>query len=514
MKRFSIKHLLVGTLIILPGIVVLLLLFSAVWNYIVKTHVQQFGEETIASQAALETTQRALIEKAAFQAAEYRTKRSYQEAQNQYQLEKIRLKIEMLPRYTSLKFYSAIGVLTVLGISLIILSSGYAGAKIKKASVCIARVGEHSEIPVHYKDLQHFYPIAVNLSLAEIQASTSTSHEQAYQISRQMIEDITSYTRAIAGKRGLLAPGSPSSNEGRVLPAGATRSPTFAELLRTDIMASDTPLILGYDRQGQAQSCSLKDLKSVAIAGWQGSGKTFSMAYIVASIVLAYRTQVYIIDPHHNHPESLYSLIQPLENTGYVSTVNPFHTPALLRDLNKTLDRRLSGQESCTSGILLVIDELAQLTKNMGCFDVLLAFLERCTEETRKANITFIGSSHKWTARHFNGRADIRGCMNSMLIHKTKPSQADLLLEDTANKHLVKQLDHPGEAILAMDYGIPTLVSMPLCTCEDMQTVAEMLRTDTEEQTPFASQTGKYRDGRAPLFETKSSERLKMVSQA
>ena len=127
-------------------------------------------------------------------------------------LEKIRLKIEMLPRYTTLKFYSAIGVLTILGISLIILSSGYAGAKIKKASVCIARVGEHSEIPVHYKDLQHFYPIAVNLSLAEIQASTSTSHEQAYQISRQMVEDITSYTRAIAGKRGLLASDSPFAN--------------------------------------------------------------------------------------------------------------------------------------------------------------------------------------------------------------------------------------------------------------------------------------------------------------
>jgi hypothetical protein len=143
------------------------------------------------------------------------------------------------------------------------------------------------------------------------------------------------------------------------------------------------------------------------------------------------------------------------------------------------LDRRLTGEEANEPGILLVIDELARLAK-MDCFDVLVAFLERCTEETRKANITFIGGSHKWTARHFKGRADIRGCMNSMLIHKTKPSQADLLLEDAHDKNLVKHIHRPGEAILVTDYASPVLVAMPFCTRKDMETVAGIVNTEVQ----------------------------------
>ncbi len=134
------------------------------------------------------------------------------------------------------------------------------------------------------------------------------------------------------------------------------------------------------------------------------------------------------------------------------------------------------GKEPSTPGILLVIDELARLAK-IECFDELVIFLERCTEETRKANMTFIGGSHKWAARHFKGRADIRGCMNSMLINKTKPSQADLLLEDSHDKNLVKQIQHPGEAILVTDFDTPILVSMPLCTRDDMNTVVDIVNS-------------------------------------
>lgn len=491
--------------VIVPGIVVLLFLFSGVWNYIVKSR-----SPTILSQAALDATQEALTEKAAYQAAEYRTKRLQKEAQSQYELEKIRLKIKMLPGYTTLKFYSLVGGLAIVGLSLIILSSGYAGAKIRQASVWFARIGAHSEIPVHYSDLQSFYPIAVNLSLAEIQASISTSHENAYQISRRMIEDITNYTRAIAGKRGLLSVGSGRPGFSSSLLSAGTSTPTFADLLRDGIAAPGKPLVLGCN-QGQPQYRSLKDLKSLAVAGWQGSGKTLSMAYIVASGILADGVHAYIIDPHKNHEEGLYSLIQPLEKTGHVTVINPFDTPALINDLNNTLDRRLDGREANTSGILLVIDELARLAK-MDCFDVLLAFLERCTEETRKANMTFIGSSHKWTARHFSGRADIRGSMNSMLIHKTKPSQADLLLEDTHDKNLVRQLQRPGDAILVTDYDNPTVVSMPLCTRGDMEIVAGMLGATGENvimNTSWAAASGvpplaTYYSGNQSLFNQKT----------
>ncbi len=396
-----------------------------------------------------------------------------QRVRDQYRTEKIELKRRTLRRNDLLKFYGTLSLLGTINLSLLIIAGGIARAKVKTASVLTAQIGQHSMIPVHYKDLQRFYPIAINLSLAEIEASIGNSHEKAYQMSRQMMEDMTEYTRGIAGKRGLLAG---TSNQTDLFSSTTTpfqsTVPTFAELLKDKLIAPEKPLIVGY-AQGRPIYREFREFKSMAIAGWQGSGKTLSTAYLIASSVLAYRVQVYVVDPHQQHAESLSSLIQPLETTNLVKIINPFDTPALIHELHQRLDRRLAGEEPATQGILLVIDELARLA-NMDCFDELVGFLERCTAETRKANITFFGSSPKWTARYFKGRADIRGCMNSMLIHKTKPSQADLLLEDSQDKHLVKQLHRPGDAIVVTDFQQPVLVSIPRCSWQDMETVAAL----------------------------------------
>jgi AraC-like DNA-binding protein len=405
----------------------------------------------------------------------------------QYQLEAERYEIKRaaLRREQDINFYGTLGIFSAVGLAVIILATGYSRAHVKQASVYVARIGQHSEIPIHQRDLQSFYPIAVNLSLAEIEASTSIAHEKAYRISRQMIEDITDYTRAIAGKRGMLALSDTRQSEepGDIDIPLHSATPPFAELLRTGMAVSGKPIILGYDRQGQPQFRSLQDLKSLAVAGWQGSGKTLSTGYIVASSVLAYGVHAYIVDPHKHHPESLSSLLKPLEQSGHVTIINPFDTPALIEELDGILDRRLQGDAPSDPGIVLVIDEMARLAK-MECFDILIRFLERCTEETRKANITFIGGSNKWTARHFKGRADIRGCMNSMLVHKMKPSQADLLLEDAQDKNLVKQLHRPGEAILSTDFAPPILVTIPWCTRDDMQTVAGLLTKSGQNASP------------------------------
>ena len=465
-------------LLIAPGLLACVVAVGAVWQQAVR---HRFAPSNMAiSPRMTEAEQNALSEKSAYQAADFRMKRLRQEALARYEIERLRLRAEMLPRYAALKYYSVLSALIGAGLSVIALFIGLIGAKMRRASVCMARIGKHSEIPVHYNDLQNFYPIAVNLSLAEIEASASASHDAAYQISRQMMEDILNYTRALAGKRGLLPPsGMFAEKPAETAMQGGAR-PTFAELLQSGMIAAGKPLICGYDSQGQPQLRELKSLKTLAVTGLQGSGKTVSMAYLVASAVVACQVQAYVIDPHKEHPESLSALLAPLEPTGYVTLVNPLDTPRVIRTLHQTLDRRLNGQEPSAPGILLVIDELARLSK-MDCFNVLLDFLERCTEETRKANITFIGSSPKWTARHFNGRADIRRCMNAVLIHKTKPSQADLLMEDAEHKRLVRELEQPGEAVFATDYSEPLRVAMPLCTREDMQTVAQLVGVSREK---------------------------------
>ena len=248
----------------------------------------------------------------------------------------------------------------------------------------------------------------------------------------------------------------------------------MAELLQSGELGPGKPLITGYNQNtGQPERRKLKDLKSVAVAGAQGSGKTASEAYLIGSAVLSYGVKAYVIDPHKHHPEGLHHLIEPLEQTGHVVVINPFDTPVLLDMLNRHLENRLNGSESSEHGILLVIDELARLAK-MDCFDVLITFLEKCTEETRKANMTFIGGSTKWNARHFKGRADIRGCMNSALVHRCKPSQAELLLEDTRDKKMICDVIQAGQAVLMTDCDTTKLVQMPLCTRQDMERIAQI----------------------------------------
>jgi hypothetical protein len=101
--------------------------------------------------------------------------------------------------------------------------------------------------------------------------------------------------------------------------------------------------------------------------------------------------------------------------------------------------------------------------------------------------------------------------MNSMLIHKTKPSQADLLLEDAQDKKLVKQLQRPGEAILVTDYAPPVIVTMPYCCQQDMETVAAMIGTKAKGHNAARSQGRKGRASRKA--EKKEDEKLRRTEE-
>lgn len=441
----------------------------------------------------------------AYETAKIQLEQARLEQHNALETERLRIKQMNLQRVHDVSFYGVLALIGTCGLSLMILAIGHNRTRARRASVYFARIGQHSEIPVHQKDLEQFYPIAVNLSLAELEASTSTTHDRAYRISRHILQDISEYTRALAGKRGMLTSGSGHAEPEMLETATHTATPSCAELLQCGMMAQGKSLVIGYDQQGQPQYRSLKDLKSLAVAGWQGSGKTFSMGYLVAASVLTYGVHAYIIDPHKHHPESLAALLKPLERTGHITVINPFDTPALLDELNRKLDRRLAGEEITEPGILVVIDELARLAKT-ECFDGLVTFLERCTEETRKANITFIGGSPKWTARHFKGRADIRKGINAMLIHKMKPSQAELLLEDTYEKHLVKHLQRPGQAILVTDYEPPRVIAVPFCTQKDMEAIADLVEQAHQTASEIYEDRSDGRPQKRPDFDTATAQ--------
>ncbi|MCP5023879.1 MAG: ATP-binding protein, partial [bacterium] len=277
--------------------------------------------------------------------------------------------------------------------------------------------------------------------------------EKALELYARLADVNTRQLHALSRATGQ-RPAAPPARPPAALPVATGPAPPFATLLREGQIAAGNPLIFGFSN-GQPQYRHPQEIKSMAVAGWQGSGKTLTSGYIVACLLLQYPTsEVYIIDPHHKHAESLTTLVKPLAVTPRLHLINPFDTPAILRTLNTTLDDRLENRQPSEPPLFLIIDELARLGKSLSDadFNAFIAFLERCTEETRKANLCFWGISQKWSARNFKNRKDIRECMPSLLIHKTKQGQAELLLEGRAEKKLVQRLSHPGEALLATSH--------------------------------------------------------------
>jgi hypothetical protein len=253
-------------------------------------------------------------------------------------------------------------------------------------------------------------------------------------------------------------------------------TPTVQELLNTGELGPGKQLILGF-ADGKPVYGSLRDLKSMAITGLQGSGKTLSVAFFVASAVLAYtqkNIQCYIFDPHQKHPEGLSTYLTPLIERKLIQSPSIIDFEAQWQRIADRVKQRISGQESSEEPILIVADELgAQLRQRYQ--GTIVKILEQLTEEARKTNIVLMAISHKWTATSFKGHADIRRNFNSFLLHRTQIDTARLLLGDIdrALKVELKKIHNPGSGLLIQDCHEPVYVQMPLLKKEDVTLIAE-----------------------------------------
>lgn len=394
-----------------------------------------------------------------------------------------RLSIERVRLWADTYLYGAGGLLVSCCLAVVLLAGGYALAHVRRASVFVYKIGKHSEVPVRYKDMSDISPEGIAV-LTQSEALRAKAPEEWLKLCAAVIEKTA--LKAHMATQAALPPA-----DGEVIDVSHYPVPTFAELHARGEFKQGADLLIGFDEQGQPQRRSVTDIKAMSVAGWQGGGKTVSTGYLVACALLQYPGSVaHVIDPHSENKEGLGHLLRPLEKTGRVQVIGNFDlkagVPKLIKHLDNTLDNRLTGKDTSNSLILLVVDELARLAK-LEFFDVLVAFLERCTEETRKAGIVFIGSSQKWAARSFKGRADIRGCMPSMLMHKAKKSQAKFLMEDATPQEfqLLKKIKMPGTALLSTScQSDPILVNIPLIVQDDICQVAEIFCEANGENGP------------------------------
>jgi len=378
------------------------------------------------------------------------------------------LKTVHLERNLSLRFWGTIGFLSAMGLTMIILGAGHHRAKVRQASIFYAKIGK-SDIPVHIKQIESgtLQEELKTLAHAEELKQSNKGLEKAWEIHCALADLETQRIRALASSYKAHVSGQTalSANTQDALPIPAV---TMHELIHQGMLGPGTPIPFGHIPSPAS------DIISIGVAGWQGSGKSNTVGFLTGAFAYTVGADCYVIDPHKDHPESVSTLLKPLEISGRLHTFTPFDTPIIVEKLDTLLTDRLNGSSPCDPPIVLVIDELPRLSK-FPVWDKLTALLLRFVTETRKANMTFIGASHIWTGKYFNGKAEIRQCLNSMLILPTKPSQAELLLEDTQEKKLVKALQHPGQGLLSLNMHSPELVNMPYCTPGDMTEIAGRL---------------------------------------
>jgi len=399
------------------------------------------------------------------------------EATKEITLEKLRMQKENLRRNDALAFYGEIAALSVLLVCALMISYAYK----KKLSVHILEL-RGAKIPMKEKDLSKALPVVYDLSLAE--KMEQTFPEKAFALYEKMAAIRIRELNAITS-HGRVATQAALPESSLSMPdVTTTKTPTFRELFHSGQFEEGEDLLCGFDDINKPQHRSLEDLKAVAVAGMQGSGKTLSMAYTVACLMIQQPSAViYVIDPHAGNKQGLGYILKPLEKTGRLKIVELFEVEGFIEGLDAILGGRLDGSDKTENQIVLVIDEMARLSR-LKCFETLLKFIERCTEEIRKARILFIGCSQKWTARHFGGRADIRGCIPSFLVHHTKPSQLKLLLEDAGKeeRELLRRVERPGTALLQTSSSSdPSLIHVPLITHADIMQVADFLKVANGE---------------------------------
>lgn len=264
---------------------------------------------------------------------------------------------------------------------------------------------------------------------------------------------------------------------------------TLQSLINQGLIGPGQPICLGIDQSGQPEIRDIRSLKSMAAAGLQGSGKTLGVAYWTGSMVVNASAEAFIIDPHKQHPESLHSKMMSFIEKGLVTSVNPFEVGDALKDFDQRITNRLSGLESSDRPLVIVFDELAKLSKTDAIFDDLMLLLSRATEETRKTNVLVIGASPKWTARHFNGRADIRDGINTKCLFRMNKGAAELLCEDRDEQKLLKHVTQPGQFLFIPEESNSRILSIPFLTEGALEHMATLATTPAQAALPFVPAT-------------------------
>ncbi|PIE31669.1 hypothetical protein CSA56_17610 [candidate division KSB3 bacterium] len=397
---------------------------------------------------------------------------------------KIETQVEDIHWYSTAYKVAFVGILGVLLLSLLFISYSLARSWLKKASVHTYKIGEHHEVVVHEKDLSLAAPIAMGLMNAEQLKQMNGGVERAFDLYTKMAEAQTKQIQSLVGRKGV-TPG-PAQNtslpfrESVELPARHAQGvPTFRELLDTGEVAPGKQMILGFEN-GVPRRGSFLDIYSSAVAGESGSGKTATLLFLIGSGLVSCSVRYIGLDPHYPHPKSLGFKTKPLWEAGLMRMATyKDDMLKVLNEIEQTIDTRLQQIDTDTRPVVLVIDELAFLAKT-SIGGAVAHTMERISTEGRKCAVYMLASSQTWLVARTGASSVVRDTLTSAFVHRIKPKQANLLLQDKEEAEKVKKyIKQAGDVLLCPVNDDSVVCRMPFTTESDMEFVASMLASES-----------------------------------
>lgn len=281
--------------------------------------------------------------------------------------------------------------------------------------------------------------------------------------------------------------------------------PSFRELLDAGQVGMDGeglrhPLILGYGEHGPVTG-GWKSLYSSGLGGLQGSGKTWTAAFLLAQSAIN-GAQLVICDPHAGDEESLATRLQPLAPAFLCDIADD--EESILHALtlaNEEFQRRKEGDLN-RRPLIVAVDEWTSLRRG-ELAERLPRFVEDFSTEGRKLNVHIMLLGQRWDKESIG---PFRNTLASAYVHRMRTDEARMMtgLRASALPDDTLQLA-PGTAYLVDTRGTLHRIQIPLMRPEDVARVGERLRHGmTESRRPIGF----------PIPSRQSSDRQESVKES
>lgn len=269
------------------------------------------------------------------------------------------------------------------------------------------------------------------------------------------------------------------TESGAQLPALAAVQPkSFLDLFNDGALPKDK-FLMGFDLEsGQAVMADWRQLYSALIGGQSGSGKSTLIRNILAQSALQGGRFV-VLDPHYNSgDESLGQSLSPLRPLMLCDVAHDDKSMVdALQYVKNIGERRLGGQESDRTPLVLIVDETTALLSRSNIANELSSVLGMIAQETRKVGVYAMCIGQQFKSEIMN--TSVRNSFVSMLSCRARSDVARVMSGNKEFASIAESLTI-GQAVWMTPSGEVVKLAVPNTTEDMISVVARQIAPKTE----------------------------------